>query len=253
MVPVEDSLEQRQLLDFWSGNPCDGHENLPTRRSFRYRKEPWLLPELTSIGERHVNILEVGSGQGTDALAICTAMKPGGSYTGIDYSSGSVAVARQTVSEAGRLPVVPEFRTGDARHLPFPDAMFDAVYSMGVLHHIDDTSGALREILRVLKQGGVLYIALYNSNSTKLRVAHGLRRVQSTLDRLLGKESCLLPLARALPQERFGTMFIECFGVPILKSYSQSEIAEMFRAFRVRRHIEIGHHNSFWFTEAEKI
>ena len=253
LYTVDDSIKQKELFDFWSGNPCDGQATLPARRDFRYQKEAWLLSELTKIGQRHANILEVGSGQGTDALAICAAMKPDGSYMGIDYSSGSVAAARQAVSEAGVLPVTPEFRTGDATRLPFGDETFEAVYSMGVLHHVADTEGALREVWRVTKTGGTVYIALYNSNSIKLRVAHGLRRLQRGLNRLFHSEACLLPLARVLPQERFGTMFIECFGVPVLKSYRQSEIDNLFTGFAIRRRIEIGHHQSFWFIEAQRV
>ena len=42
--------------------------------------------------------------------------------------------------------------------LPFPDATFDAVLSCGVLEHVDDERGSLREIRRVLKPGGFFFI-----------------------------------------------------------------------------------------------
>jgi SAM-dependent methyltransferase len=50
----------------------------------------------------------------------------------------------------------------DARHLPYPDAAFDAAYSISVLEHIPDAgdSEALQEAGRVLKPGGAIAIAV---------------------------------------------------------------------------------------------
>ncbi len=42
--------------------------------------------------------------------------------------------------------------------LPFPSATFDAVLSCGVLEHVVDELGSLREIERVLKPAGLLFI-----------------------------------------------------------------------------------------------
>lgn len=242
-----------QAVDFWSGNPCDGQADLAARQRFRYGKEPWLLPALDAIAKNHSNLLEVGSGQGTDALQICRALRPGASYRGIDYSSGSVASAREAVQQAGPLPVRPTFEVGDACALPFEDGMFDAVYSMGVLHHIDDTDKSIAEVHRVLRPGGTAYVALYNSNSIKLKAAHALRGTQAAVDRITGLKNSLLPLGRLTPESLFGTMFIECFGVPVLKSYTMREMMQLFSHYQVERCDSAGHMNSFWFIQAKKI
>ena len=42
---------------------------------------------------------------------------------------------------------------GNAEHLPYADASFDAVYGSSVLHHLD-LDRALAEVLRVLRPGG---------------------------------------------------------------------------------------------------
>jgi SAM-dependent methyltransferase len=242
-----------QAVDFWSGNPCDGQADLAARQHFRYGKEPWLPPVLDAIAARHGRLLEVGCGQGTDALQICRALKSGSTYLGIDYSSGSIASARSAIHEAGSLSVTPAFEQGDACSLPFDDGSFDAVYSMGVLHHIDDTEKAIAEVFRVLRPGGMAYVALYNSTSIKLKAAHALRAMQGAVDKVTGSKNSLLALARLVPERLFGTMFIECFGVPVLKSYTIAEMKRLFGRYNVERCERVGHMNSFWFIEAKKI
>jgi len=56
-----------------------------------------------------------------------------------------------------------QFALQDARSLKFPDAAFDLVYSMSVIEHIEGEGGdsqAMRELLRVLKPGGLLAVSV---------------------------------------------------------------------------------------------
>jgi ubiquinone/menaquinone biosynthesis C-methylase UbiE len=50
-----------------------------------------------------------------------------------------------------------EFRLEDAMALDEPDETFDAVFSFGVLHHMEDWRKAVKEISRVLKHGGEFF------------------------------------------------------------------------------------------------
>jgi SAM-dependent methyltransferase len=55
------------------------------------------------------------------------------------------------------------FSLADARSLEFSDAEFDVVYSMSVIEHIEGAEGdsrAIRELLRVLKPGGLLVLSV---------------------------------------------------------------------------------------------
>src|SRR5690606_1048306 len=49
-------------------------------------------------------------------------------------------------------------------HLPYPDNTFDSAILSEVLEHLDDDSAGLREILRVLKPGGVVAITVPNAD-----------------------------------------------------------------------------------------
>jgi ubiquinone/menaquinone biosynthesis C-methylase UbiE len=48
------------------------------------------------------------------------------------------------------------------RDLPFRDASFDAIYSIGTIEHFDETERAVEEMARVLKPGGRAIIGVPN-------------------------------------------------------------------------------------------
>ena len=48
----------------------------------------------------------------------------------------------------------------DAHCLPFADASVDSLLLVGVLEHVDDPVGVLAEARRVLKPGGLGYVAV---------------------------------------------------------------------------------------------
>src|SRR5262249_37302449 len=94
------------------------------------------------IGQNHLSgahVLEVGSGEGTlqDMVE---------DYTGLDIS----ATARRNYHK--------RFVQADARAMPFKDGEFDAIWSIWVLEHVPNPEQALREMRRVLKPNGLLYL-----------------------------------------------------------------------------------------------
>lgn len=97
-------------------------------------------------------ILDLGCGEGTEC-AILTE-KTDALVIGIDYSA---RINRQLVE---RCPFV----YGDATALPFKDGAFDGIYSYHVLEHIPDPGKALRELHRILKPEGYLFIGTPNKS-----------------------------------------------------------------------------------------
>ncbi len=53
----------------------------------------------------------------------------------------------------------------DFSHIPFPADKFDIVYLMQVLEHLRDPHEFFRELARILKDGGMLYLAVPNAAS----------------------------------------------------------------------------------------
>lgn len=56
--------------------------------------------------------------------------------------------------------VVLETANGDATMLPFADGSFDRIIASEVMEHINDDAGALAELTRVLRPGGVLAVTI---------------------------------------------------------------------------------------------
>jgi ubiquinone/menaquinone biosynthesis C-methylase UbiE len=97
------------------------------------------------------HVLDIGCGSGGDVRALAGLVGPDGRAVGVDGSATMIAAARQR-SAGGSPPV--EFVVGDAHHLDFPDASFDACRTDRVLLHLTDPGQVLREIARVLRPGG---------------------------------------------------------------------------------------------------
>ena len=60
-----------------------------------------------------------------------------------------------------------QFQTGDAMALSFPDASFDAVWSVEAGPHIPDKAAFAKELLRVLRPDGVLVVADWNQRDDR--------------------------------------------------------------------------------------
>lgn len=98
-------------------------------------------------------VLDVACGTGVLACTLAERVGLGGSVVGLDPSEEMLEVAR-TKSDSI------EWRTGRAESIPFPDESFDAVASQFGIMFFDDPGGALREMMRVMRPGGRLAVAV---------------------------------------------------------------------------------------------
>ena len=70
---------------------------------------------------------------------------------GMDFSGVTTGRARHNFAREARSG---QFIQGDIRSLPFAEAAFDFVYTMGTIEHVREYELAIREVSRVLKPGG---------------------------------------------------------------------------------------------------
>jgi len=119
---------------------------------------------------KNKKILDCGCGTGifSNIFASLGAEK----VIGLDISQGSLNTANALKNKLQLNNL--EFQLGDMLELPFQQNYFDIVWAWGSIHHTEDPLKALEEIDRVLKNDGILLIALYKK--TKLTWIHEIAR-----------------------------------------------------------------------------
>jgi ubiquinone/menaquinone biosynthesis C-methylase UbiE len=113
--------------------------------------------------EPSAQVLELGSGGGGLIALLFERYHPA-HLIGTDFDQAQLAAASEFLTTRwGTLPPAVELKQADALALPFPDASFDHVFAMMMLHHVEGhfkeyarRPQALTEIRRVLRPGGSL-------------------------------------------------------------------------------------------------
>jgi SAM-dependent methyltransferase len=142
---------------------------------------------------RTARVLDAGCGMGRHARMVAPHAAR---LIAMDFSAAIEAAARNT-RDAGNVDCV----QGDITALPFADGAFDYAYSLGVLHHIADTAGALAGIVRKVRPGGRVRVYLYWKHhgwrGAALRLVDVARRITTRLPHPVLRALCW-PLSAAL-------------------------------------------------------
>jgi len=172
------------------------------------------IPALTTAGR----MLDVGCGLGTDAILL--HLSTGVRIAGIDMDDLSLETCRVRLKHYRdwlglAADAIADPRKMNAANLGFEDRSFDYVWSNESIEHIHPPDALFREIGRVLKPGGVLFVLNQNGNSLyeqlKAIKTRGLRVYYPDTDPLNGapiliaEERLLTPqtCARLLRSEGF--------------------------------------------------
>jgi ubiquinone/menaquinone biosynthesis C-methylase UbiE len=138
-----------------SGNAPESYE-----RYVRLIMDPWVRRLVDVAALRPADhVLDVACGTGFVARKAAEHVGTGGRVVGIDLNTGMIEAARATAD--GRDTI--EWRTGDAAALPFADASFDVVLCQQGVQFFPDRLQGLREMNRVLRQGGRLAFTVWSA------------------------------------------------------------------------------------------
>jgi SAM-dependent methyltransferase len=127
------------------------------------RAEPWsqiqegqVLPlyeatlAATGVTKRTI-LLDAGCGSG---LALELAVRRGAAVAGLDASAALIEIARERAPEA-------DLQVGELEELPYPDDTFDVVTAFNSVQYAGDPAGALTELARVVRPGGLVAVATW--------------------------------------------------------------------------------------------
>jgi ubiquinone/menaquinone biosynthesis C-methylase UbiE len=101
-------------------------------------------------------VLDAGTGPGRVPLAIAGAA-PGLRVDGVDLSEEMIEHARRVAAEADMGERI-HFAVADVADLPYPEQTFDLIVSTLSQHHWADVGSGVRELRRVLKPTGQIWI-----------------------------------------------------------------------------------------------
>jgi len=112
-----------------------------------------------------LGLLDIGCGGGL----LCEPMaRLGFSVVGADASEKNVKTATTHASEAG---LAIDYRVATAESLVAEDASFDVVLNMEVVEHVADLPGYLKACGRLIRPGGLMFVATLNKTLKSLMLA----------------------------------------------------------------------------------
>jgi SAM-dependent methyltransferase len=204
------------VQDFWERASCGeelylsgvGRAQYEEQERARYALEPYIEHFADFENASGKRVLEVGVGLGADHQRFAES---GAVLSGIDLTTRAIEHTKRRLRLSG---LDSDLSVGDAEQLKYPDGEFDVVYSWGVIHHSPDTTGAIREIFRVLRPGGTAKVMIYHKWSLvglALWVRYSLLRLR--------------------PWQSLAYVYANYLESPGTKAYTVGEAARMFAMF----------------------
>lgn len=157
---------------FWD-RLADRYARQPIADEAAYRTK---LEVTRSYLKPDMNLLEFGCGTGGTALHHAPHVKH---ITAIDFSASMLAIARDKAAAAGVGNV--RFEQADIAGFSAPDASYDVVLGLSILHLLADRDAVIAKVFRLLKPGG-----LFISSTACLGDTMGLFKAIAPVGKALG-------------------------------------------------------------------
>ena len=109
-----------------------------------------------SAPQKPLTVLDLGTGTARIPILL-SHLCPAWQITAVDLARSMLGIAKDNVIKAGRQSQI-ALEFVDVKCLPYADHSFDGVISNSLLHHLANPAVCLKEIKRVLKPKGFLFL-----------------------------------------------------------------------------------------------
>jgi len=166
MIPAISPIDalSQQVQDQYEENPYPRWFSmalpvpLPMDKVFSKLFPHLVIPQI--LNNKQPAILIAGCGTGRHAITTAARFE-GARVTAMDLSKASLAYAMRKAEEFGCANIT--FVQGDILNLDHTEQDFDIIECSGVLHHMASPEEGWRKLLRRLKPGGLMGVALYST------------------------------------------------------------------------------------------
>jgi ubiquinone/menaquinone biosynthesis C-methylase UbiE len=157
----------KEKWDKWSHSADGGG------RVFEYlRKAQSTLITLADIKE-NINFLDIGCGTGWALGQAALAAGFKGSFYGVDLSSGMIEKARENFAARKNF----HFIVASSESIPLDDNLFDIIICTNSFHHYLHPEKAMKEMSRLLRQCGKVYILDPTADNIFIKIADKIIKV----------------------------------------------------------------------------
>ena len=161
---VRSTLQERTVHDSWTKAYRTPENDRFYETAFDYVSEVFGPPGTEPV-------LDAGCGSSVKSIQLA---RRGYTVRAVDFSESILEVAKVEVAKEGLQHLVTH-EWADLTALPFPDGTFGRVLCWGVLMHVPNVEGAIAELARVTRPGGVIVVSENNVRSLHTRTFQLLR------------------------------------------------------------------------------
>jgi ubiquinone/menaquinone biosynthesis C-methylase UbiE len=217
--PTPDQDIHTASADYWTRYNVTLHHQFTSAEEslayFRWRNDQYFgyIDLMPVHGQDGRVVLDFGCGPGHDLVGFATASKTS-RLIGMDVSPSSLAQARARMA-LHQAPCELILLERGVIELPLETASVDYVHTSGVLHHLPDLVGTLRQLRRILRPDGSMRVMVYNRDSVWLhlyvaylkRIVEGAYRdlsLDAAFSRTTDGDDC--PISRVFRASEFITI-----------------------------------------------
>ncbi len=179
-------------------------------------------------------VLIAGCGPGREILFL-HSLNPT-TIDAVDLSSENISVSKELISHTLEDSDGINFHCADIQNLPFESASFDHVFSYGVIHHAANTDKCLRELNRVLKKRGTMFIFLYGSSGIYFYIIRQLRKM---MRELTAQEILDYSNERSEIDPMLTYHFLDDWKADFLRTYSHKDFLKTTKSLGLNKPIQL--------------